>query len=286
MQCRSGDAPAAAQEALRDTLRKQGYFLACQCPATDELDIVQPGEGALFSPATVREKQLLAANVCRLRLESATALYYHAGQFINVRRADGLTRSYSLASLPQTDEYLELHIRRRPNGAMCNWMFDLLAVGEQVAIQGPIGSCYYLNDRPDTPLLLIATGTGLAPLLGIARDALHAGHRGPIHLYHGSSESEGLYCGEELQALSDAHSHFAYTRCVSRGAPTVGYESGRADAVAFGRHGNLKGWRIYLCGAPPMVHAAKKWAYLAGAAIADIYADAFETRELRAQPRD
>jgi hypothetical protein len=87
----------------------------------------------------VAEKTALADDVCQLRIESATSLYYHAGQFINLRRADGLTRSYSLASLPMEDGFLELHVKRMPGGAMSQWIHDELAVGDELELQGPHG---------------------------------------------------------------------------------------------------------------------------------------------------
>ena len=79
-----------------------------------------------------------------------------------------------------------------------------------VSIQGPSGNCFYLPGQPDEPLLLAGTGTGLAPLYGIARDALTQGHCGPIWLFHGSLNPAGLYLQQELTDLAARHANFQY----------------------------------------------------------------------------
>ena len=86
-------------------------------------------------------------------------------------------------------------------------------------------------------------------------------------------------------ALAQTYPNFSYTGCLSGENPPLGYASGRADDVALGENKDLKDWRVYLCGNPPMVHAAKKRAFLAGADIEDIHADPFELKELRAEQR-
>jgi NAD(P)H-flavin reductase/ferredoxin len=276
--------PAMAQRGLRRTMAAEGYFLAC-CfrPTEGELSIHRPREAEVYGRAVVRSKQQATRTALRLFLEPATSLYYHPGQFINVRRTDGLTRSYSLASVPRTDPLLELHVRRMVNGAMSQWLFDQLEVGDTIDIAGPYGECFYLEGDTSKPMLLIGTGIGLAPLVGIARDALHAGHTGPMHLYVGSRTPAGLYLHDELRELSRRHPNFHHEPCVSGPEVPAGHHAGRADDVAFRRHPELEGWRVFLCGVAPMVHAARKRAYLAGAWLSDIHAEAFDLRDLRRQ---
>lgn len=128
---------------------------------------------------------------------------------------------------------------------------------------------------PEKPLLLIGTGSGLAPLYGIIQDALHQGHKGPISLFHGSSHPEGLYLADELQSLSARYDHCSYTPAVSRALSTTSATLGRANEIALSTHTRLSGWRVYLCGHPEMVHTTKKKAFLAGAAMREIHADPF-----------
>ena len=144
--------PAVAQQGLRNTLQQQDYFLACQCPAEDGMEILLPRESEVFGRALVYTKQQLNPDVCRLLLTPATALYYHPGQFLNLRRADdGLVRSYSIASVPRCDAAIELNIQRRQGGAMIQWLINTLQVGAAVDIQGANGNCFYrpvpINNR-------------------------------------------------------------------------------------------------------------------------------------------
>ncbi len=273
--------PAVAQQGLRDTLQQQDYFLACQCPAEDGMEILLPRESEVFGRALVCAKQQLSPDVCRLLLTPATALYYHPGQFLNLRRADGLVRSYSIASVPCCDAAIELHIQRRQGGAMSQWLIDTLQVGDTVDIQGANGNCFYMPGREQESILMIGTGTGLAPLLGIARDALMSGHQGPIYLYNGSHGVAGLYARAQLGKLAAQYANFHPYFCVSGGTLESDCLSGRAHDIAFGHHRELSGFRVYLCGAPAMVYAAKKTAYLNGVRMQDIYADPFENKNLR-----
>lgn len=94
-------------------------------------------------------------------------------------------------------------------------------------------------------------------------------------MYHGSRDLNGLYWVEEMQALAEKHANFHYSPCISSGEPPEHVFAGRANDVAFSQLTNLKGFRIYLCGHPDMVNNTKRQAFLKGAALADIYADAF-----------
>ena len=282
MQCRDGTPSAESQIGIKDTLRLDGHFLPCLCTPDGDLDCEPPNDDEIYGRAILRSVEQLSPSICRILLEPAMPLYYRAGQFINVRRDDGMIRSYSLASVPALDDHLELHIKRLPRGDMSNWLFDEVEAGIGLDIQGPNGVCFYVSGRPETPLLLIGNGSGLAPLIGIARDALASGHEGEISLYHGTRHRDGLYLDETLLAMAEEHGNFTYVPCVSGETGP----SGRAENVAFAEHPKLDGHRVYLCGYPPMVNAAKKKAYLMGADLADIHADPFELRDLRLTPRD
>ncbi len=283
--CVGGTVPEEAQAGLRQTLRALGYFLPCKCIPIGDMEIAPRRDADLFSPAVVHEKELLAPDVCRVLLEPATPLYYHAGQFINVRRPDGLTRSYSLASIPRQDYFLELHIKRMRNGVMSNWIFEELRVNDEIEIQGPQGSCHYVPGCREQNLLLIGTGTGLAPLVGIVRDALHSGHTGQIYLYHGSRRAAGVYLREMLLDFHERYPNFHYAGCVSGGEAPEGFLPGRAHDVAFDAHPNLSGWRVHLAGLPAMVHLARSTAVRAGAGPTEVHADPFELRDRRCQLR-
>lgn len=111
-------APGHGTGRAQDDAARAGYFLACTCVPEGDLAIASPPDAALYGRATVCGVERLSPHICRLFLDPATALYYHPGQFINLRRFDGLTRSYSLASVPRRDALVEIHVKRLPSGRM------------------------------------------------------------------------------------------------------------------------------------------------------------------------
>ena len=273
--CEHGEVPSESQVGLRETLQEQGYFLICKCIPRNDMRIAVPRNADLFNHMVVHKKELLAPDVCRILLESATQLYYHAGQFINIRNKDGVTRSYSLASVPQEDHFLEIHVKRIPDGIMSNWIFDDLSENDELEFQQPTGNSYYVQGEREQPLLLIGTGTGLSPLIGIARDALINGHMGLIYLYHGSRHLHGLYLRDILNELSKHYTNFHSVSCVSGSETSKGYRNGRANDVALEDHVDLKGWRVYLSGEPGMVETMQQSAQDAGANPLEIHTDPF-----------
>ena len=283
----AGAPPPTSQVGLKETLRLRGHFLACLCRPEEDLTIAV-GEDPP-QDATVMSVTELGADVVRLRLRLASPLAYRAGQFVTLLRADGLARSYSLASIPNSvpasvpdaaeDErdILELHVRVLPHGRMSRWIAHDLRPGERVQIRGPEGDCFYTASAPDQPIVLIGTGTGLAPLYGIARDALRQGHRGPITLLHGAVTPAGLYLVDVLQDMSRAHDNFHYLRCALHGEPAEGLEIGGIEAVAARHFPKLAGHRVFICGDPERVAALRKQSFLRGARMSEILADAFVT---------
>lgn len=267
--------PAAAQAGLKETLQKQNYFLSCLCHPERDMTVALLNDEIISVEATVIKKQILTPDIMRVVLEYDTDFNFFAGQFINLKREDGLTRSYSIANVPQPDKILDFHIRRLPKGRFSNWVHDELELGTRITLSEAQGFCHYLPGRAEQPLLLVGTGSGLAPLSGIIFDALKQGHSGPIHLFHGSRDVNGLYFIEEFRELEQEFDNFNYTPCISGGNADTGYAQGRAHEIALALTQSLKGWRVFLCGHPEMVNITQKMAYLKGAALKDIYFDAF-----------
>lgn len=283
--CVEGAIPPVAQNGLSEELRERNYFKTCKCVPLGDMEIAPP-EG-LYAATLVYAKEILSSHVCKLLIEPPGNLGYRAGQFVNLRRKDGLTRSYSLASIPGDDYFLEIHVLRKTHGEMSNWIFDALQPGDEIDIQGPAGDCYYREHSRSHPMLMIATGTGLAPLYGILRDALANRHKGEIHLYHGGRAEDRFYLRGPLRELERQHPHFHYYECLSgTGIPPQGALAGRAHDVAFSRHGNLRGWHVYAAGLAEMVDSAEQLAVKHGAAPDHVYTDAFALRDLRKTPRD
>ena len=278
--------PETAQRGLKDTLRAQNYFLACSLQPAGDLTVLPAGVEQRIQ-ARITGIDALNESVLRVRLRTEDPFEYRAGQFVSLFREDGLARSYSLASLPGEDA-LEFHVRMIPGGAMSGWLYsqalhskslDQTQPGSQpnvpVWIQGPSGNCFYVPGKADEPLLLAGAGTGLAPLYGIARDALQQGHSGPIWLFHGAVTPSGLYLTTELTELTRAFPNFHYVRSVLKDGDSNGAEVGDLDRCILARFPNLWGWKGYVCGDPALVNLLRKKMFLAGMASKAIYADAF-----------
>src|SRR3954468_23682171 len=233
MQVTAGEASAASQQGVKDAMRARGFVLACSCVPGGDLTVRFADHAVRRAPAVLERVERLSETVARVLLSCDQPFDYFPGQFVNVvRPEDGLVRSYSLASLhsppglPAGDRHLELHVRKVNGGQMSSWLHDEGVVGQSVELRGPAGDCFYVPGRAEQPILLIGTGTGLAPLWAIARDALRHGHTGPIKLYHGGLDASGLYHVEELRALAQGHANFEYVPCVVNGPASDGVRVG------------------------------------------------------------
>lgn len=276
MQAVKGTPPEAAQKGLKDTLKAQNYFLACCCRPDEDLEVTLPNSGTARIKVTVNSIEQLSPDIVCVSLHSEQQLDYKAGQFINLFKDSSLARSYSLASVPAQDNLLKLHVRKVPDGRVSGWIHHELKKDDSVEISLPVGDCFYTSGKPEQAMMLIGTGSGLAPLYGIARDAIAQGHTGPIRLYHGSATLDGLYMVNELRQLAEKHENFDYIPCVSDEPVTdESISNGHVLDVALANNARLSGWRVFLCGNPNMVKAAKKKTFLTGAAMKDIYSDAF-----------
>jgi ferredoxin-NADP reductase len=158
-------------------------------------------------------------------------------------------------------------------GAVSPWLHSLRA-GDDLRIRGPFGQCFYTSDAAERHLLLIGVGTGLAPLLGIARAALDAGHAAPIALVHGGLEPRRLYLREELRDLARAHANLEVHACVLRDAGPAELE-GPLHEVALGLAGPLDATRVFLCGDANLVRGLQRHCFLAGVPSGEIFADPF-----------
>lgn len=278
MQATKGVIPSNAQEDLKETQKALGYFKPCVCKPEGDLEVVALDDAhKQKQQLTVVEKSFLNDEILRLRLSCDKPFKYHAGQFINLFKGDSI-RSYSLASLPDSDTTLELHIKRVPTGVVSNWLCDDVQVGDQLSVAGPMGECFYHETGSEEGLLAVGTGSGLAPLWGIVRDALAHGFDKPVILCHGGMTPELLYYVDELRQLEKKYDNFNYYPCVSgvdENALPAGISWGFPNDVAFALQLDLVKWQLFLCGHPEMVTNTKRKAFLQGVALKDIHADPF-----------
>jgi ferredoxin-NAD(P)+ reductase (naphthalene dioxygenase ferredoxin-specific) len=172
------------------------------------------------------------------------------------------------------EDELEFHVRMVPDGRVTGHIENELAVGDAVRISGPLGTAY-LRYKHEGPMLCVAGGTGLAPVLSIVRGALAQGMANPIHLYFGVRTQQDIYGMGWLDQLQCRHPNLHVHVVVSTGNADPQLRSGLVTDAFNSDWSSLAGWRAYLCGAPPMVEAAAMLAKKKGVLAEHIYADAF-----------
>ncbi len=273
------------QEAEAQQLQEEGdadrYMLACQSFLTEPctIEIMEPDE-VVVHPAriikgTVETIESLTDDIVRLRLRPNKSMEFSPGQYANLQFAPEYIRPYSMAGVC-TDDIMEFHVRLVPDGRVSGFISNQLRVGASVRVSGPMGTAY-LRRKHDGPMLCIAGGTGLAPILSIVRGVIDAGMSNPIHVYVGARSPQDVYGLDVLEALrkqyADLHVHVVVTSREDDKKP--GYREGFVTDAVDNDWPDLIGWRAYLCGSPPMVEAAALIAKDKGVAPEHIYADAF-----------
>lgn len=275
MRAVEGQPTVASQKGLKQSQASQNFFLACACYPDKDMEIVRPDAQANRHKTTVVDKTFLTDSIVRLRLARPDNFSYYAGQFLTLFKSDTVGRSYSLASVPDIHNYLEFHIRIIPDGEVSTWLADKLETGSEITISEPLGNCIYIGNAKTQPLLLIGTGTGMAPLLGIVEQAIHDGHKEPINIYHGVRFNSDLYLDDHLKSLADKQDNVNYFPCVSDETPQPNARNGFPSELALQDGYDLKDYVVFLCGNPDMVNNAKRQIFLAGASLQNIHSDPF-----------
>jgi len=253
--------------------------LACQTTLTDDCAIEIPSVDEIVThPARILKTTVvgiedLTHDIKRIRLALSKPFDYSPGQYANLQFTPQHIRPYSMAVTANPNE-VEFHIRLVPGGRVTSHVANELAVGQSVRLSGPLGTAW-LRTKHQAPVVCIAGGTGLAPILAILRGMAEAGMSNPVHVYFGvRSEADlyGLAWLEELKArLANLTVHVivASSEAQSRYRTAVVTEAVNAD------WSSMTGWHAYLAGAPAMVDAASLMLQQKGIEPAHIYADAF-----------
>lgn len=274
-----GEVLDGGREQQRPLDSLDGTVLACQTYVTEACTIEVPApEDAVVHPARVTKAKVvaiepLAADVRRLLLKPVKPIAFSPGQYAHVAFTPEHARPYSMAGLPG-EELLEFHVQLMPQGRVSGYIAGQLKVGDVVKVSGPLGAAY-LRQQHAGPILCVAGGTGLAPILSVVRGAIAAGMRNPVHLYFGLRSPRELYGLAWLEELRRTHPALKVHVVMASGADPATQRRGLVTQVIAEDHASLRGWRAYLCGSPPMVETAMVVARSKGISPAHIYADAF-----------
>ncbi len=228
-------------------------------------------------PCKVDEKQRLALDVERvyLTLPEGQRLQFLAGQYLDFLLADGRRRAFSIANAPHDDARIELHIRHVPGGEFTEYVFEQMQVGDILSVQAPMGG-FYLREESDRPLILMAGGTGFAPLKAMIEHAFHLGVERPMHLYWGVRTEADLYLPELPRQWAREKGFFQYTPVLSEPDAGWGGRTGWVHEAVVADHPDMAPYDLYMSGPPPMVFAGKEAFLAAGLEESHMYSDVFE----------
>jgi len=268
-----------------------GYVLTCCATATSDvvLESRQVTEAGAFPilKMPVRVNSLERASddvmVVKLQLPANQAFQYHAGQYIEFLLRDGARRAYSMATAPHQQAgapTMELHIRHMPGGKFTDHVFGAMKEKEIQRIEGPFGS-FFLREDSDKPIVLLASGTGFAPIKAIIEHMRHHGITRPATLYWGGRRPSDLYLNAWVEQQCAAMPNLKYVPVVSDALPEDSW-SGRAGFVhqaVLQDCPDLSGHQVYACGAPIVVESAQRDYLAAGLPAEEFYADAFTSEQ-------
>lgn len=262
--CESGnyDGGTYIDDALPADEAAAGYVLPCSMrPRSDlVLQIASTSEVAKTKAATysgtVTRLDRLSATTVRVGIDipNRSELAFLPGQYVNIAvPGTDQTRSYSFSNGPE-DELLTFLIKLTPGGAMSDYLANRAAVGDAISFTGPNGS-FFLRET-DRPVLLLAGGTGLAPVLSMLRTLRDGASTRTAHLIYGVSTDEDLVALDELDELAAQLPALTWDHCVSDPNSTAarkGYVTGLIEPAHL-HDGDVA---VYLCGPPPMVESVR-----------------------------
>jgi len=248
-----------------------GFTLLCQAHATSDL-VIESRELRLASdiqirkiPSRVTTIQRPTADVALLTLQlPATETFrFHAGQYIEVILKDGKRRSYSMANAPHSASALELHIRHLSGGLFTDHVFGAGATAmkerEILRLEGPFGS-FFLREDSQLPIVMLASGTGFAPIKSIVEHMVQQNIHRPITLYWGGRRPGDLYMNELVEQWAKTIPDFSYVPVISDALPEDGWagRTGFVHRAVMQDFPDLSGYQVYACGAPIVVDSARR----------------------------
>lgn len=277
-------------KALSDEEEANGLILTCCAVAHSDVVLESrqvTAEGAMAikkmpTRVSLLEKQSADVMLMKLQLPANDNFAFHAGQYVEFILRDGVRRSYSMANAPHTMATiggLELHIRHMPGGKFTDHVFGTMKEKEILRIEGPYGS-FFLREDSDKPIVLLASGTGFAPIKAMLEHMQHQGITRPVTLYWGGRRPADLYKDAWVKALLAEMPTLTYVPVVSH-ALTEDEWTGRTGFVhqaVLQDLPDLSLYQVYACGAPIVVDSAKAdFTTQAGLPEHEFFADAFVT---------
>ena len=275
-------------KALSDDEHAQGLVLTCCATALSDvvLESKQVTSADAFPmkkmPVRIASMEKVSSDVMRifLQLPATELMQYHAGQYVEFLLRDGSRRAYSMANAPHTlaadAPKVELHIRHMPGGKFTDHVFSAMKDKDTQRVEGPQGS-FYLREDSDAPIVLLASGTGFAPIKALMEHMQHKGITRPTRLYWGGRRPADLYMNDWVLAQLPLMPHLQYIPVVSDALPEDAWtgRTGFVHSAVLQDTPSLSGYQVYACGAPIVVDSAQRDYVAHGLSPDEFYADSF-----------
>ncbi len=271
-----------------------GYVLTC-C-ATPQVDLVLESRqvsqaGALpikKMPTRVSSMRKVSEDVMviQLQLPANDTFAYRAGQYIEFMLRDGARRSYSMANAPHLGPGVELHIRHMPGGKFTDHVFGSMKEKEILRVEGPYGS-FFLREDSEKPIILLASGTGFAPVKALIEHMHHQGTMRPVTLYWGGRRPGDLYMQDWLQLQATVMPTLRFIPVISNASDSDAWtgRTGFVHQAVMQDFPDLSSHQVYACGAPVMVESARTdFVEKCGLDIEEFFADAFTSEADKVHP--
>ena len=213
--------------------------------------------------------------IINLKLNDKNFFEFKAGQYAGLYIGDCKEKHFSMANSPNTNE-LEFHIKTLDGGEVSNYVKNDLKLGEIITVKGPYGNAY-LREKHKGPIIAVAGGTGLAPILSIIEYSQEIEMKQPINIYYGAQSEQELYFTEQLDIFTKANNNLKFYPVVSEKSKNKTIRQGLVTDAVIEDIIDFDGYKAYLAGPPKMVEAAEKILTNKGIRKVDIHSDAFYT---------
>ena len=279
---------AHQSKALNADEEAAGWILTCQ--AMPQSDVVVeartvPGAGEFAirkmpTRVTSIRKPTPDVAILQMQLPANDRLQYHAGQYVEFILRDGARRSYSMANAPHTQEAapgIELHLRHLPGGKFTDHVFGTMKEKDILRMEGPFGS-FFLRESSDKPMILLASGTGFAPIKAIIEHMKFKNSQRHAVLYWGCRSKADLYLHDWAAEAAAQMPNLSYIPVLSEPKAEDDWtgRTGFVHQAVLHDHPNLMNHQVYACGAPIMVDSAQRDFVMKGGLPDDeFYADSF-----------
>jgi CDP-4-dehydro-6-deoxyglucose reductase len=273
----------------------QGFILTCCATALTDVVIesrnVTDESAFPIKKMPTRVASLSRAShdvmLMRLQLPAADVFKYHAGQYVEFMLRDGARRAYSMANAPHTQAetpQVELHVRHTPGGKFTDHVFSAMKEKEILRVEGPFGS-FYLREDSTKPMVLLASGTGFAPIKAMIEHMQFKRITRPAVLYWGGRRPADLYMHDWVQARVAEMPNLSYVPVVSDALAEDAWtgRTGFVHNAVLKDLPDLSRHQVYACGAPIVVDSAQVAYIEAGLPEDEFFADSFVTEKDKAQ---